>query len=367
MSHRLEALGGRDCVPDWIERLLLRAAAEVRLLGALTPTAADGERERLTADLRRGRCPLPRWAYAPAHHDELRYALDAAERELGRSGEPLHRVYHARLRELSVEAALSAAAGTDQVSRLARLRFAPADPETARTAANLCAAWLDERVAPRSGTPLASDDPHPRSLLSQMREAIGRLRLPFAVVAQRSLAPLAATGDRVILVTAGRLVHEEDARRTVLHEVEGHASPRARSYGAPLSLLRVGTAGGVDDQEGRALLLESRAAMLDSSRKRQLAARHRAVEAMLAGASFADVAFLLVRQLGLDAGDAVLIAERAFRGSDGARPGLGRERIYLESYVRVSTHLAAHPEDEAVMASGQVAVDAIAAVRELMS
>jgi len=90
------------------------------------------------------------------------------------------------------------------------------------------------------------------------------------------------------------------------------------------------------------------------------------VEAMLDGASFADVALLLVRTLGLDADDAVLVAERAFRGSDGAWPGLGRERIYLESFVRVAAHLAAHPEDEDVMASGQVAVDSIAAVRDLV-
>jgi hypothetical protein len=158
-------------------------------------------------------------------------------------------------------------------------------------------------------------------------------------------------------------VLEEDAARTVLHEVEGHARPRARSRDARLALLRVGTARGVDDQEGHALLLEERAGLLGPHRRRQLAARHRAVEVMVAGASFADVASMLVEEHGLEAIDAVVIAERAFRGGDGTHPGLGRERVYLESFLRVRAHLEAHPDDETVMASGQVAVEAIGALR----
>jgi hypothetical protein len=74
---------------------------------------------------------------------------------------------------------------------------------------------------------------------------------------------------------------------------------------------------------------------------------------------------LLVDAHGVDAGDAVLVAERAFRGSDGRRPGLGRERIYLEALVRVRSHLARCPEDEEVLACGQVAVDACEALRPL--
>ncbi|HXN32574.1 MAG TPA: tyrosine/phenylalanine carboxypeptidase domain-containing protein, partial [Polyangiaceae bacterium] len=250
---------GRASVPPAIERLLVRAAGEVRLLAALTPAGADRERARLTAELREGKAPSPRWTYASVSHQELRRALDAADRTLAVRGEPQHELYRARVRELSIEAALSAAAGTSDIARLARQRFAPPSPAIACAASDLCATWLAEPAAPFAGTPLASDDPDPRSLLSQMREAVGKLRLPFAVVVQHSLAPLAAVGDRVILVAAGRLVHDEDAARTVLHEVEGHARPRALSYTAPLALLRVGTAGGVDDQEGRALLLEKRA------------------------------------------------------------------------------------------------------------
>lgn len=352
------------CVPASIERLVAHAAHEVQMLAALTPLQAYRERERLVRTLQQKKRASPRWAYTPIAHDELRRALDAAERVLARGADPLQVLYLSRVRELSLEAALCAAAGTSAVAELARERFAAHDPEIVRGASDLCAAWLVEPLPPATGAPLVSDDPHPRSLLSQMREAVGKLRLPFTVVAQRSLAPLAATGERVILVVAGRLVHEEDAVRTVLHEVEGHARPRARSQESRLALMQIGTARGVDDQEGRALLLEERAGMLGSRRRRQLAARHRAVEAMLAGASFADVTSMLIDPPGLDPVDAIVIAERAFRGGDGTFPGLGRERVYLESFVRVRAHLGAHPADEELMSAGQVAIDAVEAMRQ---
>ncbi len=235
-----------------------------------------------------------------------------------------------------------------------------------REAAELCARWLAEEPEPQPGEDsalIATDSEDPRSLLSQMRAAVGALRLPFSVVTRTALAPLAATGERVILVAAGRPLREKDAARTVLHEVEGHACPRARAAGARVALFRAGTARGCDDQEGRALLLEDRAGLLGHGRRRHLALRHRAVQAMLDGATFHDVARMLVDGHDLDPADAVLISERAFRGGDGIRPGLGRERVYLESLVRVRRHLANRPQDEEVLACGQVAVEACEALR----
>jgi hypothetical protein len=310
---------------------------------------------------------VPRWTYALRAHDELLRALAAAEHTLDRGAEtPIDALYLERVRELTLEATLCTSAGPETIGPLARQRFAP-DPRATRAASELARVWLEEPWAPPSGATVVSDDPDPRSLLSRMRSAVGDLRLPFSVVAQPSLAPLAATGEHVILVAPGRLVHDEDARRTVLHEIEGHARPRARSQRSSLALLRGGTARGVDHQEGRALLLEERAGFLGPRRKRQLAARHRAVEAMVEGASFTDVALDLVNAHDLEASEAVVVAERVFRGSDGRRPGLGRERVYLESFVRVRDHLATRPEDEDVLAAGQVAVDAIAALRAFTS
>jgi hypothetical protein len=69
---------------------------------------------------------------------------------------------------------------------------------------------------------------------------------------------------------------------------------------------------------------------------------------------------------GVEVTEAVIVTERAFRGSDGTFPGLGRERVYLESFLRVGSHLTAHPEDERVLAAGQISVDAAATVRAVV-
>jgi len=351
-----------------VERLVLQAAREVQLLGSLTPVDAHRERARLVAAVEAGREACPRWRYAPVAHDDLRRALDAAEHALAEQAEtPLDRLYQERVRELSLEAELCAAAGTGDLPRLARERFSARDPAVARQASVLCKTWLEEPARAAPTDTLASDDDDPRSLLSLLRAEVGRLHLPFSVVTQASLASLAATGDGVILVAPGRRVADEDAARTVLHEIEGHARPRARASEVPLAIFRAGTARGVDDQEGRALLLEERAGLLGSRRRRQLAARHRACEAMADGAAFADVTCLLAGEHGLDALQAVVVAERVFRGGDGIRPGLGRERVYLEALVRVRAHLEVRPDDEAVLATGQVAVDAAPALRAFLT
>jgi hypothetical protein len=344
---------------------VLQASREVKMLASLTPLDAHQERERLVAALEAGREPTPRWRYARATHDDLRRALDEAERALAEEAEtPLDRLYLDRVRELSLEAEICAAAGTPRLARLARQRFAPADEEVTRRASALCASWLAQPSEGPCAETRASDNDHPGSLLMRMRAEIGRRQLPFVVVIRPTLASLAATGDGVILVAPGRQVTEEEVTRTVLHEVVGHACPRARSQESTRALVRVGTARGVDDQEGRALLLEERAGLLGVRRRRQLAARHRAYQAMARGAAFADVARELTAEHRLDALQAVIVAERVFRGGDGLRPGLGRERVYLEAFVRVRAHLELCPDDEAILAGGQVAIEAAGALRD---
>jgi hypothetical protein len=350
-----------------IERLLSTAAREVQLLSVMSPVGAAAERARLTARLRVGDAERPRWRYAPVAHEDLRRALGAAERLLEgeASGAPLVHVHLARVRELALEASLCAAAGTPAVAALARLRFAPLDEACAREASSLCARWLAEEAEAaddEARLELSSDAPHPDSLLSRLRAEVGRRKLPFAIVVQPSLLPLAATGEQIILVAPGRPTTAGDVARTVLHEIEGHVVPRARARSAPLALFRVGTARGVDEQEGFALVLEERHGCLGVRRRRALAARHFAVEAMARGAEFADVTRALVVDHGFEAEEAVVVAERAFRGGDGVFAGLGRERVYLESFVRVRAHLRERPGDEAVLSSGQVALDAIPAL-----
>ena len=115
------------------------------------------------------------------------------------------------------------------------------------------------------------------------------------------------------------------------------------------------------------MLLEERAGLLGARRRRQLAARHRAVEAMLGGATFADVASTLPALTGSTRRRRSSSPSAPSGAATASAPGLGRERVYLESLVRVRRHLAAHPHDDEVLASGQVAVDAIEALRPFVT
>ena len=366
-------------LPPWLvraERLLIEAMRSVRLLGSVVPRNAQQERARIVAALEAGLSTAPRWSYARTDHTLLRKALERAGQRLGAEPHPVAQLYAARARELEIEAALASEAGTAVLGALARARFRSLSPQAAGEATILARKWIaeghealaNELAAPEADAEelLPSDAAVPGSLLTRMREEVGRLGLPFAVVVQPSLSALAATGERHILVAAGRMTRKEDVERTVMHEIEAHAIPRTRAAQARLAIFQIGTARGIDDQEGLALVLEDRGGYLKPRRKRELAARHLAVEAMDGGATFSDALSALVKEHGLPPNDAVLVAERAFRGGDGTSPGLGRERIYLEAFLRVGEHLAKRPTDEGILTSGQVSVDAIAVLGPLI-
>jgi hypothetical protein len=366
-------------LPPWLvraERLLIEAVRSVRLLGSVVPRNAPQERARIVAALEAGQSTNPRWSYARTDHTLLRKALARAAQRLGAEEHPVAQLYAARARELEVEAALASEAGTAVLGALARARFRSLSPQAAGEATILARKWIAE-AHEALGDPntretftnedlLPSDAPVPGSLLTRMREEVGRLGLPFAVVVQPSLSALSATGERHILVAAGRMTRKEDVERTVMHEIEAHAIPRTRAAQARLAIFQIGTARGIDDQEGLALVLEERGNYLSPRRKRELAARHLAVEAMDGGATFSDALGALVKEHGLPPNDAILVAERAFRGGDGTSPGLGRERIYLEAFLRVRDHLAKKPTDEGILTSGQVSLDAIAVLGPLV-
>jgi hypothetical protein len=354
--------------PAWtqeIDRVLARAMREAPMLASATPVAG-ATREELAVAFARGEARAPRWTYAPsdgARAAALARALESLAAMLeGREG-ALGAAYAERARELAIEVLLASEAGAPCFAERALLRFAP-DGEAA-DASRVAREWISapEDEAPRDH----SSDAGEGSLAARLREEIGRRRLPFRVVVSTTLAPLAATGDRMIWVAAGRALSAVDVERTVLHEIDGHAAPRARAMELAPALFALGTARGVDDQEGLALCLEERHGFLVGARRRELALRHRAIEAMDAGATFVDAVRTLVTRDGATWPRAVAAAERAFRGSDGEGPGLGRERVYLAAFVRVARRLAARPDHERVLASGQVAVGAIEALRPYCS
>jgi len=354
-------------LPPWLvraERLLIEAVRTVRLLGSVVPRNAPQERARLVAAFEAGHPVAPRWTYARTDHAMLRKALARAAARLAAEPHPIAQLYAARARELEIEAALSSEVGTAVLGALARARFHSLSPQAAGEATILARKWIAEgrealATEPPPAELLPSDSTAPGSLLTRMREEVSRLGLPFAVVVQPSLSALAATGERHILVAAGRPTTRDDVERTVMHEIEAHAIPRHRASQARLAIFQIGTARGIDDQEGFALVLEQRGGYLSPRRKRELAARHLAVEAMDGGATFEDAVTALVKEHGLRPQEAVLVGERAFRGGDGLSPGLGRERIYLEAFLRVGDHLAKKPTDEGILTSGQISLDAI--------
>jgi hypothetical protein len=346
------------------DRAFARAVREVRLLAAVTPANLATEQARLARELERGREAVPFYAYAPAMRTELRRTLEALSRRVSEVvARPLGDLYRARIEELDLEARIAEAAGTARLGRLARTRFEEKDAKVSAEAKARAREWL--RIpAPRPRARIPSDASHPESLLSEMRRAVGEARLPFKIVVSEILSSRAATGERTIWVAKGRLLTKNETRRTVAHEVDGHAQPRARAASKP-PIFAIGTAHGTDDQEGFALCIEEREGWLDDGRRRELAARHWVVEAMSEGAGFAEVTRSLVNDHGFAGEVALGMAHRAFRGSNGTAAGLGRESVYLGAWLRVRAHLASKPNHEETLASGQVALGAIGVLEAL--
>jgi len=345
-------------LPSWValaDRALVSVLDEVRLIHAVTAENAAEELDRVVRAWEAGKAVAPQWRHPVVKvRAELRVALDRLAETLDKEP-PLGPIYAARARELALEAEMMAAVGSVKFRSLASQRYVKqgADAEREREKADaLARAWAtippeesDERL-------VASDDPHdPESLLSMLRAEIGRRQLPLRVVVQPGLASLAATADFAIVIAQGREMRPSDAARTVLHEIEAHALPRLRASEEPLGLFAIGTAGGLDDQEGRALVLERAAGFLRPSRLRELAFRHLAAAATLSGATFVEVVRLLVNT-SAPISSAVRIAARVQRGG-----GLAREIVYLPAFVRVGRALRAAPVVEEMMSRGRIATE----------
>lgn len=347
-------LQGKGWIAD-ADRFLTRAATQIRLLAAVTPTNARAEHDRLVQAYEHGEIAAPNWTYPSVDAGELVTALYAVAEEIERADDPLARLYAARAREMGLEAELASAAGQPRFAALATLRFRPNERDAAAAEA-FCESWPGLTAEPEASVPT-------EQLEEAMKRAVGELRLPFTVTRDANLHALAATGDTTIYVSAHARVTQRDITRTVVHETIGHALPRHRAAFQTIGIFRLGTAQGADDQEGYALLIEDRNGMLDGGRKRELACRHRAACEMERGASFTDVVGTLLAY-GLHPHTAISTASRVFRGSNGTTRGLGRERTYLEAYARVTRALHEDASCEKILASGQVAAEAIGVLRD---
>jgi hypothetical protein len=350
----------------WIpaaDRALSQAAGRIRLIRAVTPVNAERELALLEDAFRRGTPRAPTWSYERTGVGvELENALDALASFVQSEGK-LGAVYAARARELALEAEMIESVATPRLPRLAARRFLSAtSAEDLARADALARAWTDipdEAAEPRETLVRTCDPSHPGSLYSAMAAEVGRLRLPVRVLVQAGLASLAATGDGVILVAAGKLAGASDVARTVLHEVAGHVLPRVRAAGAPMGIFAIGTARGIDDQEGRALLLEREWGFFDSARMRELGLRHLAARANLEGGDFVDVARVLLDR-GASIASAVRIAARVQRGAGPGGGGVAREVVYLPAMLRVERAMEGEEGTvvQAMMAEGRIAAEA---------
>lgn len=353
----------RPQLPPWVaaaDRALTMVQGEVQLIRAVTADNAVEEMSRLLQAWELGESASPRWRYSPVNvRSELRGALDRLA-EAVENQPPLGAIYAERARELALEVELIEAVGSLRFRKLAARRYLPegptADQDRARADA-LASAWAmtapeesDERLV------VSDDASDPDSLLSMLRAEIGRRQLPLRVVVQPGLASLAAMAEDVVVIAEGRKVRPSDAARTVLHEIEAHALPRLRANDERLGIFVFGTAGGLDDQEGRALVLERQAGFFRPSRLRELGFRHLAASATLEGASFVEVVRML-RERSAPLRTAVRIAARVQRGG-----GLAREIVYLPAYVRVGRALREKAVVEEVMARGRIAASCAEAV-----
>jgi len=329
-----------------VAQAALEAMRRVRLIGAATPINAEPEIERLVAALEAGRPSFPQWVH--------RRERTSVPEMLGAQD-----LVRERMAELRLEAAMAEVAGTPAFAPLAAERFH--EPTRVLRAADRTAEAWSKLPTSDEGELVRTDSDDPRSLLSQVRAAIGRARAPFSVRVS-SLGALAATGEHTVYVARGRSTTAQAACRIALHEVSGHVMPRVRARRLHW-IFELGTARGTDEQEGLAVLYEERAGLLDDARRVDLARRHLATRAMRSGADFVEVTRLLVR-MGASSRDAIAIAARVFRGSNGRFPGLGRESVYITSFSRVESHLAKHPSDETVLASGQIAIAALPLLRQ---
>lgn len=339
-----------------LDQFLARAEQEVRLLDRVRPRNTARELARVKHSFQRGlRCSPEHAPLQPSQLGPLRRVLERLAERLAQAG-PWGVLYAARARELELEAAIADALGTADLRRRAAERFPVEKGQAERQARVWAQAWLDQPGAVDEPQHLSHDLRSPHSLVRQLQAELKRRDLRVRLAFEPDLQSRAAVGDGVILLRPGVLLTERAARRLVVHEVEGHVLPRESARLTELGLLRVGTAGGSDEQEGRALLLERRAELFDVERQFELALRHQAGLQVRAGASFEDIVELA---LGLAAPlDAALtLAERALRGG-----GLGRELVYLPSLSRVESAFRMEPSLEAWFQRGRVSV---AAAREL--
>jgi Domain of unknown function (DUF1704) len=354
-----------------LDVLFAQAELQIALLQRAWPERARAQCERWIAAVRRGEAiPLTFCYRPPPRLTALRAALDGVAAALARESVPAEAgpatLYAERALELELEAALAEAIGTPGFTALARRRHSIGRTSEWHAAERRAREWASapelEQASSAVEPCFASDDASSAlSLVSVLREQVGRLRLPVRVQVVHELASRAATGEGVIYVRAAERLSGRESLRIARHEVFAHALPRVRARQHPLGLLRVGCAGAAEDEEGRALVLEQRFGDLGPERRRELGLRHLAALAVADGAD----AHACVRRLegfGCGLEQAVALYARSARGAAARGGGLCRELEYLPAWLRVGAAFAAVPRLERWLEQGRASLRAARAL-----
>lgn len=342
-----------------VAALLAWAERNIALLDRCRPTNAASEARR-TSELWARRQPTnPVWTYVRApDFGPLRAELAAVSSRLGRD-DAVAALYAARADELALEARIAEAIGGAGFAALARQRFPVPLGQLAETRARAWAGLADDPESDESEVIRSDACADSRSLLSQMLAEVGQRKLSVAVVLDEKLQSVAATTAESVLVKPGVLLTAREARRIVVHELFGHVLPRVSARSASLALLRVGTAGAADDEEGRALSIERRSGLLGRRRQRELGRRHLAALCVAEGADWVETVRTLVDR-GTPIGTALELANRVQRGG-----GLAREVVYLPALLRVEQALAGEPELDDWLAAGRLSLAAARVLRQI--
>ncbi|HEU5077412.1 MAG TPA: tyrosine/phenylalanine carboxypeptidase domain-containing protein [Polyangiaceae bacterium] len=328
------------------------AERSIALIDRCRPLNATSEARRTRESWARQQPTNPAWIYAaPPDLGPLSAELARVAARLDRNDD-VEALYAARADELELEARSAEAIGGSRFMALARQRYPVPPASEAREQAR---AWASSGVEPMTTRPetIPSDArTDPRSLLSQMLAEVALRQLPVSVVLRENLQSVAATTSESVLIKPGVRLSAREARRIVVHELVGHVVPRVSARSAPLGLLRVGSAGAADDEEGRALALERRAGLLGRERQVELGRRHLAALCTAEGADWVETVRTLV-QGGSPPDCAMEIANRVQRGG-----GLARELVYLPALARVERAIEREPELDAWLAAGRLSLHA---------
>lgn len=267
----------------------------------------------------------------------------------------LAELYRPRIAELALETESLFAHGESRRAANER-RYGPAAVDVPSGEGTIRLDALAEALAVTDGeadaSPPTDDAP---GLLLRFAES---MRLAIRVVREPSLVADAATGERTLFLTDRPLTLRSVARLAV-HEIAGHLVSSANARAQPLAILRVGTAGSWDDQEGVALALEHDAGLLDAPRRRRLGARAIAAIVYLEGGDAAD-ADRRLRGIGVAEDLRAIAIRRAFRAG-----GSARDLAYLRGYSRVGAALSAGRTTLDELRTGRVSIEALERLREL--